>query len=122
MLFIREILHAVVYPESANVTIGNLKNKFFFVALASYPLKRSRFIFMSLLLLVLGIVPLLIFIISSPHSLVLNSIMFGAAYLGMISPYPDIYNVIIVLKQTKKHDHIMFYGDDMYRIPNMKQK
>ena len=122
LLFVHEILHAVVYPKSANVTIGNLKNKFFFVALASYPLKRSRFIFMSLLPLVLGIVPLLIFIISPLHLLVLNSIMFGTAYLGMISPYPDIYNVIIVLKQTKKHDHIMFYGDDMYRIPNVKQK
>ena len=118
LLFVHEILHAVVYPKSANVTIGNLKNKILFVVLVSCPLKRSRFIFMSLLPLVLGIIPLVIFIISSPHSLVLNSIMFGTACLGMVSPYPDIYNVMTVLKQTEKHDCIMFYGDDMYCIPN----
>lgn len=118
LLFVHELLHAVVYPESANVTIGNLKNKILFVALVSYPLKRGRFIFMCLLPFILGIVPLIVFIGSSPHSLILNSIMFGTACLGMVSPYPDIYNVIIVLKQTEKHDYIMFYGDDMYRIPN----
>ena len=118
LLFVHEILHAVVYPKSAKVTIGNLKNKFLFVVLASYPLKRGRFILMCLLPFVLGIIPLIIFICSSPRSLVLNGIMFGAAFLGMVSPYPDVYNVIIVLKQTKKHDYIMFYEDDMYCIPN----
>ena len=48
LMFVHEILHAVVYPKSAKVTIGNLKNKFLFVVLASYPLKRGRFILMCL--------------------------------------------------------------------------
>ena len=118
LMFVHEILHAVVYPKSAKVTIGNLKNKFLFVVLTSYPLKRGRFILMCLLPFVSRIIPLIIFICSSPRSLVLNGIMFGAAFLGMVSPYPDVYNVIIVLKQTEKHDYIMFYEDDMYCIPN----
>lgn len=117
-LLIHEFLHAVVYPKNAVVTIGKLKNKLIFVALASYPLRRSRFVIMCLLPFILGIVPLTVFLCSSPESASLNGIMFGMACIGMVSPYPDIYNVGIVLKQAEKDDNIMFYGDDMYRIPN----
>ena len=42
--------------------------------------------------------------------------MFGMACMGIVSPFPDVYNVILVLKQTKNTDKIMFYGDDVYRI------
>lgn len=118
LLLVHEFLHAVVYPKNAVVTIGKLKNKLIFVALASYPLKRSRFVIMCLLPFILGIVPLTVFLCSSPEFASLNGIMFGMACIGMVSPYPDVYNVGIVLKQAEKDDSIMFYKDEMYRIPN----
>ena len=118
LLIVHEWLHAIVFPRKAEVTIGKLKGKLVFVALASYPMKRKRFIFMSILPFILGIIPLLIFICSSPESIVLNGLMFGMACMGMVSPYPDIYNVILVLKKTQKNDEIMFYKDDLYCIPN----
>lgn len=120
LLWVHEFLHAIVYPENAVVTIGKLKNKFVFVALASYPLKRNRFVIMCLLPFILGIVPLTVFLCSSPDLAALNGIMFGMAFIGMVSPYPDVYNTGIVLKQAEKGDSIMFYKDDMYRIPNQK--
>lgn len=120
LLWVHEFLHAIVYPKNAVVTIGKLKNKFIFVALASYPLKRTRFVMMCLLPFILGIVPLTVFLCSSPDLAALNGIMFGMACIGMVSPYPDVYNVGIVLKQAEKSDSIMFYKDDMYRIPNQK--
>ena len=116
LIIVHEWLHAIVYPKEANVTIGKLKGKMVFVALASYPLKRIRFIFMCLLPFLLGIIPLMLFILSSPQETVFNGLMFGMACMGMVSPYPDVYNVILVLKQTKSTDKIMFYGDDVYRI------
>ena len=116
LIIVHEWLHAIVYPKEANVTIGKLKGKMVFVALASYPLKRIRFIFMCLLPFLLGIIPLVLFIVSSPQETVFNGLMFGMACMGMVSPYPDVYNVILVLKQTKSTDKIMFYGDDVYRI------
>lgn len=116
LIIVHEWLHAIVYPKEANVTIGKLKGKIVFVALASYPLKRIRFIFMCLLPFLLGIIPLMLFIVSSPQETVFNGLMFGMACMGMVSPYPDVYNVILVLKQTKSTDKIMFYGDDVYRI------
>ena len=49
LLIVHEWLHAIVYPREAAVTLGRLKGKMVFVALASYPLKRRRFVLMCLL-------------------------------------------------------------------------
>jgi len=117
LLIVHECLHAVVYPKEAQVTIGKLKGKLVFVALASYPLSRTRFIVMCLLPFLLGIVPLTLFLLAPPQATVFNGLMFGMACAGMVSPYPDVYNVILVLKQSGKNDKIMFHGDDLYKIP-----
>jgi len=116
LLAVHEWLHAIVYPKDAEVTIGKLKGKLVFIALASYPMSRARFILMSLLPFVLGVFPLAVFIISPAENRTLNGFMFGMASMGMVSPYLDIYNVLAVLKQSKRGDRIMFYEDDLYRI------
>lgn len=116
LLMLHEWLHAIVYPKEAAVTIGKIKGKLTFVALASYPLKRKKFILMSLLPFLLGIIPLVIFIISPAECKKLNGLMFGMAGMGMVSPFPDVYNTIIVLKKVKKSESVMFYKDDIYKI------
>ena len=116
LLTIHELLHAVVYPKAANVTVGKLKGKLVFVALASFPISRQRFILMSLLPFVLGIIPLLVFVISPAEYKIVNGLMFGMAAMGMVSPSADVYNVIIVSRQAKKTDKIMFFEDDLYKI------
>ncbi len=116
LLTIHELLHAVVYPKAANVTVGKLKGKLVFVALASFPMSRQRFILMSLLPFVLGIIPLLAFVISPAEYKIMNGLMFGMAAMGMVSPSADVYNVIIVSRQAKKTDKIMFFEDDLYKI------
>ena len=55
----------------------------------SYPLKRRRFIVMCLLPFVLGIIPLLIFIVSPAEYRELNGLMFGMSCMGMVSPFPS---------------------------------
>jgi hypothetical protein len=42
--------------------------------------------------------------------------MFGMACIGMISPYPDVYNVITVLRVANTDDKIIFFKDDMYKL------
>ena len=116
LLTIHELLHAVVYPKAANVTVGKLKGKLVFVALASFPMSRQRFILMSLLPFVLGIIPLLAFVISPAEYKILNGLMFGMAAMGMVSPSADVYNVIIVSRQAKKTDKLLFFEDDLYKI------
>lgn len=116
LLMVHEWLHGIVYPKEANVTIAKMKGKVTFVALASYPLKRFRFIVMCLLPFVLGLVPLFFFIFCPAEYRIFNGIMFGMACMGMVSPFPDVYNVILVLRKAKRNDAIMFYQDDMYKI------
>lgn len=115
LVVIHELLHVIVYPKGANTYIGIAK-PITFVALASYPLKKGRFIIMCLLPYILGIVPLIIFLISPADNLVLNSILFGIAFFGMVSPYPDAYNVYQVIRQVPKGKKVQFYGDDTYYI------
>lgn len=112
---VHELLHTVVYPKGVNTYIGILK-PITFVALASYPLKKGRFIIMCLLPYILGIIPLIIFLLSPINNLLLNSIIYGIAFIGMVSPYPDAYNVYQVIRQVPKGKKIQFYGDDTYYI------
>lgn len=121
LLIVHEWLHAIVYPKEAQVTIGKLQGKLVFLALASFPLNRGRFIVMCLLPFLLGIVPFVLFLSAPPQKTVFNGLMFGLACPGMVSPYPDVYNVILVLKQSGKNDKIMFYEDDIYCLAPEEQ-
>lgn len=98
LLFIHELLHAIVYPKNAIVTIGFIK-PITFVALGSYPMSKKRFILMCLLPFVLGIIPLIIFILTNNN--IICSIMFGMMCIGIISPYPDVYNILKIIKVPK---------------------
>lgn len=115
LLFIHELLHAIVYPRKVIKYIGIVK-PFTPVALASYPLSKKRFICMSLLPYILGLIPLIIFIISSPDSTILNAIVFGMTFMGLSSPAPDAYNVCQIIKQVPKGKKVQFYEDDIYYI------
>lgn len=117
LLIVHEWLHAIVYPKEAEVTIGRLRGRITFVALASYPLTRRRFVLMSLLPFVLGLLPLGLFILGKPEWKIFNGLMFGMAGIGMVSPFPDIYNVLTVLRKAERTDHIMFHQDDLFRVP-----
>ena len=112
LLLVHELLHAIVYPKSVNAYIGIAK-PITFVALASYPLSKRRFIVMCLLPYILGIIPLIAFWISPAYLMDVNGVLFGMACMGLASPYPDIYNVYQVIKQVPKNSKIQFYGDDI---------
>lgn len=115
-LLIHEFLHAIVYPSKATVVIGLVPKQFAAVALASYPLKRDRFILMCLLPYLLGVIPIILFCISPATAIEINGFLFGLSIMGLTSPYVDSYNVYQVLKQTSKSDSLQFYGDDLYVI------
>lgn len=115
-LLIHELLHAIVYPPKATVFIGIVPTQFAAVALASYPLKRSRFILMCLLPYLLGIIPIILFCVSPATNIGINGFLFGLSIMGLTSPYVDSYNVYQVLRQTSKSDSLQFYGDDLYVI------
>lgn len=101
-IIVHELLHAVAYPKDAVVFVGIMPKKFTAVALSSYPVSRGRFVFISVLPVVLGLVPLIAFCFCSPEMSRLNAFLFGAAVMGMTSVYPDFYNVYNVVKKIPK--------------------
>ncbi len=121
-LLLHEILHAVVYPSRATVYIGVYPRALAAVALASHPLSRGRFILMSLLPIILGILPLVLFLSSPAEARQLNGFLFGLAIMGLTSPYPDFYNVFQVLRQTPAGCRVQFFGDDVYWLPEINTK
>ncbi|MBQ8296160.1 MAG: DUF3267 domain-containing protein [Ruminococcus sp.] len=116
MIPLHELLHAVVYPSKAVVTIGIMPKQLTAVALASYPLSRGRFALMSLLPVLLGVVPFAVFIAAPTEMKILNGLMFGMSMMGFCSVSPDMYNVYQMLRQTPEGAKIQFYGDDTYYI------
>lgn len=103
LIIIHEVLHAVAFPKNATVYIGIVPKSLTAVALSSSPVKRNRYIFLSILPIVLGLIPLVIFCFSSNNLKELNGLMFGMAIVGMVSVYPDIYNVVNILKAVPKN-------------------
>lgn len=113
LLIVHEILHGIVYPKNVNVSIGFIK-PITFVALASYPMSKNRFIIMCLLPFILGIIPMLIFVLT--NNSIICSLNFGMMCIGIISPYPDVYNVFQVIKKVPKSKKVLFYEDTLSYI------
>lgn len=114
LIIVHELLHAIGFPKNATVYIGIVPKSFTAVALSSSPVKRNRFIFLSILPIILGVIPLVIFCFSSNVLKELNGLMFGMGIMGMISVYPDIYNVFNVLKVVQKNATIQNNGNETY--------
>lgn len=110
LLIVHELLHGIVYPKNVNVYIGFVK-PISFVVLASYPMSKKRFILMCLLPFILGIIPLIIFLLSTNS--IICCVSFGIMSLGIISPYPDVYNVYQVIKKVPKNKKVLFFEDSM---------
>lgn len=114
LIIIHELLHAIAFPKNATVFIGIMPRSFTAVALSSSPVKRNRFIFLSILPMILGVIPLVIFCFSNNNLKELNGILFGTSIMGMISVYPDIYNIFIVLKVVPKNATIQNNKNETY--------
>lgn len=114
---LHELMHAVCYPKGAVVWVGLCLRKIAAYAVSFCPISRRRYIVMSLAPTLLGIVPLIVFILSPPEWKPLMTLCIVPAFMGMISPSPDYMDVIAVLRQTDKNDMLQAANDGLYRYP-----
>ena len=94
--------------------IGIMPKSLTAVALSSSPVKRNRFIFLSILPIILGLIPLAIFCFSSNSLKELNGILFGMAIMGMVGVYPDIYNIFKILREVPTNATIQNNKNETY--------
>ena len=114
LIIVHELLHAIAFPKNATVYIGVIPKSFTAVALSSSPVNRNRFIFLSILPIILGLIPLVLFCFSRNDLRELNGILFGISIMGMISVYPDIYNIFNILKVVPKNATIQNNKNETY--------
>ena len=87
---VHEVLHGVCYKKGQKVYIGICLKKFAAFAVCHEPISKRRFIMMSLMPMLLGIMPLAIFLLSPPNAF-LSGICIPMGIIGMLSPMPDIW-------------------------------
>lgn len=110
---VHELLHAVCYCEGQTVYIGISLEKCAAFAVCHERISRRRFIIMSLMPMLLGIIPLAVFLIA-PSSPTITAISIPTGIFGMLSPMPDYMNVHMVLKQVPKGAYIQSQNDGIY--------
>lgn len=111
---IHEFLHAVCYPKNAKVYIGVCIKKVAAYAISFYPISKSQFIAMSLAPMLLGIMPLIVFVVCPLRWKALLTICVVPAFMGMISPSPDYMDVVSVIKQVPKGAKIQASNEGLY--------
>lgn len=111
---LHELFHALCYPKDAEVHIGLCLQKVAAFAISFNPISRRRFILMSLAPMLLGIMPLLIFIICPVSQKWLLTLCIVPSFMGLISPMPDYMDVCKVLKQVPENAKIQASNEGLF--------
>lgn len=103
----------IFFKKGQKVYIGICLKKFAAFAVCHEPISKRRFIMMSLMPMLLGIMPLVIFLLSSPNAF-LSGICIPMGIIGMLSPMPDYMDVHIICKQVPKGALVHTQNDGFY--------
>ena len=111
---LHELLHAICFPRDAVVELYySLKDMLVFVVSVA-PISKRRFIWMSLFPnLLLGLVPLLIFLFLPLHSFA-GSLLFGLGLYGLSVGVGDYLNAWNTLRQVPKGAMTVLSGFHSY--------
>lgn len=111
---VHEFLHAVCYPANAKVYTGIALKKIAAYAISFCPKSKLRFIVMSLMPIILGIIPLLVFVFTPVSCKIVLTLCVVPMFMGLISPSPDYMDVIHVIKQVPDRAMIQAANDGLY--------
>lgn len=111
---LHEFVHAFCYPKEATVWVGLCIRKVTAYAISYHPLNKKQFIIISLAPAVLGIVPLIGFILIPITMKPLLTICMMSAFMGLISPAPDYMDTASVLKKVPPQALICDTQDGLY--------
>ncbi len=111
---LHEMIHAVCYPKNATVYVGVCLKKIAAFAISFAPIRKSRYLVMSLAPALLGIVPLIIFVVCPIREKALSTLCVVPAFMGLISPSPDYMDVISIIKQVPNGARIQASNQGLY--------
>ena len=111
---VHEYLHAICYPKEATVHVGVCLKKVAAYAVSFYPISKCRYIIMSLTPVLLGVIPLSVFIICPLHWKALLTICVVPSFMGLISPSPDYMDVLQIVKQVPNGAKIQASNEGLF--------
>lgn len=97
---VHEYLHGLCYPKGSTVSIGLIPKKMAAFAVCHTPISWRRYMVMSLLPTLLGIIPLLLFLLAPGGWGKVMGVCWPMAVMGLLSPMPDYMNVSCVRRQV----------------------
>ena len=111
---LHELMHAICYPKEATVWVGLCLSKIAAYAISYHPLTKKRFIVMSLAPSILGIIPLVLFLVLPISLKPLLTLCIIPAFFGLISPAPDYMDVASALRKAPSNALIYDSQDGLY--------
>lgn len=118
LLLPHEILHLIPYPKNSTKKI--LIRNWAPSAYCSAAVSKRRFIISSLLPILLGIVPLLLFMITSSVHSVINTILWTAGTIGLATPANDYIDAFNCFIKAPSKSMIQSGNDGFYYFSNEK--
>ncbi|MGI6051601.1 MAG: DUF3267 domain-containing protein [Bilifractor sp.] len=110
-----ELLHGLAFPRGSTVYIGFIRDNFSAYAYSSNCMNLAQCIVYHLLpAVVLGIVPLLLFIACRPKKGRMCWALYGFAMVGLIQTDPDWFGLFPILTQVPSEALIQMSGWDTY--------
>ena len=118
-LVVHELIHGLSCPRDSTV------NYYYSIyGITCYPLDpmtRNRYIFMALApAVILGFIPLIIWIFMPVKFVMINSILFTFSLSGLFGSTADIYNLLKALIKVPKESFIQAFGSKVYWFSNFK--
>ena len=112
LLLLHELLHLIPYPRNSDkiIVIKNLTP----CAYYSGAVSKGAFIISSLLPVLLGVVPLLVFMLIPASNDVINTILWTVGTIGLASPARDYVEALICLLRVPAGCRIMSGKDGFY--------
>lgn len=112
---LHELLHAIAFPAGSTVYIGIIKGNFSAYATSTDPINIIQCVVYYLLpAFVLGIVPLLIFVLDKEKKSVFCWFCYGFALIGLVQTAPDWFGLFPILRQVPREAIIQMSGWHTY--------
>lgn len=113
-LFFHEYLHTIPYDKNYDSYIGIDNNCKMLFSFCADPISKKKYIISSLLPALIGIIPLIGFIICPISFTQLNSFLWIFGTINLLTPIVDYIDVLEVLRKVPKYGFVQSGKDGFY--------
>lgn len=112
---VHEYLHAIIYPKSAVIYMGFLRETGGMFISSQSPIKKRRYIVMSIFpFCILSLFPFIVYCFISLDKIFFNNLLFWFAFMTSLSTTGDFYNIYQTIKKIPKKAIMQVSDNKMY--------